>query len=166
MLDLNECWRVVKGNCSILNLTSCTVSVHTSPNSHLVKEQILSHRSSLKHTCPFSPTYLIAVGTLINSHAVHHLRCPNPDTLMILDRQHCLCQYFPHKVQGSLTFTRLDHNLPKHLSSTTNKLSGERAAEYYLILSVGVLNMILFRHQQHTARTKNIKRDKGQSWLQ
>lgn len=32
----------------------------------------------LKHTCPFSPTYLIAVGTLINPHAVCHLPCTNP----------------------------------------------------------------------------------------
>lgn len=32
----------------------------------------------LKYTCPFSPTYLIAVGTLINSHAVCHLLCDDP----------------------------------------------------------------------------------------
>lgn len=35
---------------------------------------------SLKHTCPFSPTYLIAVGTLINLRAVCHLAAPTLST--------------------------------------------------------------------------------------
>lgn len=88
----------LKGNCPTPNLTSRTVAALA----FCVETNTFPPRP-VKHTCPFSPTHLIAVGTLINSHAVRpsvrHRRGPNADALMSLDRQRWLCQHF--STQGS-----------------------------------------------------------------
>lgn len=69
------CW------CLIFVLNLCTVAVNIPPLANLSIFSDANHAfpgGLLKHTCPFSPTCLIAVGTLINPHVVCHLPCANP----------------------------------------------------------------------------------------
>lgn len=67
-----------------------------------------SPSGSLKHTCPFSSTYLIAVGTLINPYAVCHHPCAGPKRWWVQTGG-----VSGAAVPAPLTFTSLDHNLPK-----------------------------------------------------
>lgn len=74
-----------------------------------------SHASpggSLKHTCPFSPTYLIAVGTLINPHAVCHFLCANHKHWWArTDSVRHVASLARHR--DPWPFASFDHNLPK-----------------------------------------------------